>query len=687
MMSMRLARTSVLMSFALLAACNPGTPLNVKPSYVGTVTVTAYDGASDDLLTAGLGWDGLASGTPPALSSPPTTAELRRRAIYNNYRALVDFTAAGGYGVLYGPNVSLAGAVDTTPGAGKIAGKEYVAFSDDGSGSRNVTLLAQVPANFDKNNPCIVSAPSPGSRGVYGAIAAIGEWALKRGCAVAYTDKGTGNGAHELASDTVTLIDGRTGSATVAGKSSLFSANITASSRAAFNASFPNRYAFKHAHSQQNPEKDWGSFTRQAIEFAFYAVNEEFGVVSGSRHEQTFRPGNTIVIAAGVSNGGGAALAAAEQDTAGMIDGVVAGEPQMSLQVPANLAVKRGVNAVPAFGAPLFDYITRANLLQPCAAYAQSNAGSPLLSAIDSGAAQKRCADLAAAGLVSGTTFAQQAASAVAQLRAAGWESESDLLHASHFATQATPAIAVTYANAYARASVLDNLCGFSFAATDAGGAPVAASPSPMATIFAQGNGIPPTAGIDLVYNLAGGGAVRHTLADGDFAFNGALCLRNLWTGSGGAADSVHAGVSQILPTGNLRGKPALIVHGRADALVPVNHTSRPYFGLNRIAEGGRSQLALIEVTNAQHFDTFIAQIPGYDALFVPLHYYTQQALALMWNHLKSGAALPSSQVVRTVPRGAGAPAISAANVPPIALTPAGADQITFNANTVNVPN
>ncbi len=683
----RCARIGAPMAMALLAACGPGTTArNEKPAYVGTVTVTAYSG-SDDLLTAGLGWDGLASATAPALSATPTVAELRRRAIYNNYRALVDFTAAGGYGALYGPNVSLTGAVDSTPGAGKIPGKEYLAFSDDGSGRRNVTLLVQVPDSFDKSNPCIVSAASSGSRGVYGAIAAVGEWALKRRCAVAYTDKGTGNGAHELGSDAVTLIDGRTDTAAGAGSDAQFRANVTAADRAAFNARFPNRYAFKHAHSQQNPEKDWGLATRQAIEFAFYAVNEEFGDVSGSRHARTFRPENTIVIAAGVSNGGGAALAAAEQDTTGLIDAVVAGEPQVNLQAPANLVVNRAGVPVSSFARPLYDYTTLANLYQPCAAYATSVASAPLLSGVNAVSAQNRCADLAVAGRVTGTTFASQAASALAQLRAAGWEAESDLLHASHFATQVTPAVAVTYANAYARASVIDNLCGFSFATTNTAGAPAAPLTSPMPTIFAQGNGVPPTAGIDLVYNLAAGGAVRHTLADDDFAFNGALCLRNLWTGADALADRVRAGVSEVLLTGDLRGKPALIVQGRSDALAPVNHTSRPYFGMNRLAEGGRSRLSLIEVTNAQHFDTFIAQVPGYDALFVPLHYYYVQALNLMWNVLKSGGTLPPPQVVRTTPRGPGAPALASSNVPPISLSPPTASQISFAGTTVNVPN
>ena len=42
----------------------------------------------------------------------------------------------------------------------------------------------------------------------------------------------------------------------------------------------------------------------------------------------------------------------------------------------------------------------------------------------------------------------------------------------------------------------------------------------------------------------------------------------------------------------------------------------------------------------------------------------------LMYAHLREGAPLPPSQVVHTVPRGPGAPPITAANVPPIAASP-----------------
>ena len=107
-------RAIAIATIAALAACssvkNFGEP-NLAPSYLkGSIVSATYDGTSNDLLTAGLGKSGLA-GAAPAVANPtsPTVAELRRLAIYNNYRALVDIAAAGGYGTLYGPNVDVNG--------------------------------------------------------------------------------------------------------------------------------------------------------------------------------------------------------------------------------------------------------------------------------------------------------------------------------------------------------------------------------------------------------------------------------------------------------------------------------------------------------------------------------------------------------------------------------------------------
>jgi hydroxybutyrate-dimer hydrolase len=706
-----LVAIGIALSVSILAACGSSddppvsTPpaVNVRPAFLGTVTTAAYDGTTDDLLTGGLGWDGLQSATAPTLSATPTASELRRRAIYNNYRALVDMSTAGGYGVLFGPNVPLDGsAPNTTPGAGKIGGAEYLAYSVDATGKAAATLMVQIPLSFSQTMPCVVTATSSGSRGVYGAVSAAGEWGLKRGCAVAYTDKGTGNGAHELATNTITLINGLTANAASAGNTSHFTATLTDLQRTAFTAATPFRYAFKHAHSQVNPEKDWGLFTRQAIQFALWAANEQFApVVPGTTNKQAlFVASNTTVIAASVSDGGGAALAAAEGDTTGLIDGVVVGEPQISVALTTSflppftpLTIARGGVSYPAeaIGRTLYDYTSLANMLQPCAAHSPMVTMSPLLATVPAVSAQQRCAALAASADVTGIDFASRSNDALARLRAAGWEVESDLLHASHWGLQATPGVAVTYANAYSRASVIDNLCGFSFATTTNStgtGVPAASAVSPMLTVFGNGNGVPPTNGINLVYNNATGGPIDHRAADNDFAFLGALCLRQLWTVPSAA---LLSGVNEVRVTGNLRAKPTIIVHGRSDALVPVNHTSRPYFGTNKIVEGAASRLSYIEVLNGQHFDAFLS-LAGYDIRFIPLHYYGTQALNLMWNHLRTGAALPASQVVRAMPRGGVAGAalpITTANVPPIVLTPAAADVINFNAatNTVQIPN
>ncbi|WP_233886633.1 D-(-)-3-hydroxybutyrate oligomer hydrolase [Paraburkholderia flagellata] len=668
------------------------TALNRLPPFVvaSSLQTTSYDGVSDDLLTAGLGKTGLAGGQPTiANPAAPTAAELRRLAIWSNYRALVDISANGGYGRFWGPNVDLYG--NDTLGEGKIAGTEYLAFADDGSGRQNVSLLVQVPTSFDPANPCIVTATSSGSRGVYGAISAAGEWGLKRGCAVAYTDKGTGNGAEELMSGLVTLIDGRTADAATAGRTSLFTANAPAGALAAYNQKFPNRYAFKHAHSQLNPEADWGKDTLEAVQFAYWVLNQQFAPrVDASNHGVRYAPGDITTIAASVSNGGGASLAAAEQDTGKWITAVVVGEPQINVRMPGDAQVREGGQRIAAAGKPLADYMTLANLLQPCAALADAAAGAPYLTALPvattTAIRQARCTSLASAGYIHGGDTQAQANDALARLHEAGYEADSDLLQAPMWDSQAVPAVAVTYADAYTRSSVLDNLCGFNFGTTNAatGAAGVAPAVSPMLTIFGVGNGVPPTNGINLVYNVTPPGGADHRLATPDASFAGAACLRALWTKEN---PRMHQSVQAISVNANLHGKPAIIVQGRSDALVPINHASRAYLAANSEREGSRSRVSLYEVMNGQHFDAFLA-VPGFDTRFVPVHYYNIAALNLMWSHLKNGTPLPPSQVIRTIPRGGSpgaAPPLGLANLPAIVDNP-GSNAIRADDGVVNVP-
>ncbi len=674
---------------------------NVLPDYLKGQTLinVTYDGVSDDLLTAGLGKSGLAGAAPvPVNATSPTAAELRKIAIYNNYRALVDINANGGYGVLYGPNIDVNGG--NTLGEGRIAGDETLVFADDGSGQQNVTLMVQIPTTFSVNAPCIVTATSSGSRGIYGAIATAGEWGLKHGCAVAYTDKGTGNGDHDLAASMATDIQGvRTSTATLGSKSQ-FTANLSAADLAAYNGAFPNRWAWKHAHSQQNPEATWGRDTLRAAEFAFWVLNERYAILrDGQRFKNpNLSPDRVIVIASSVSNGAGAAIAALEKDAKGLIDGVAVGEPQLFMNAPAGVTIKRGANAVSSSYKTLYDYFTLANLFEPCAALAAAEADAAGLAAVKPLVAQAtaRCQSLADAGLVTGATTADQANDALAKMLAAGWESESIPFMPTHYTLAVLP-VALTYANAYSKSSVKDNLCGYSFAGTDATLAPAPISAAVAAQLFGTGNGVPPTGpGVNIVNNNSVGGAKLDSFSVSpstnrlDYNYDGAKCLRDLLTATSAAGTALRTSIDAAKRTGQLRGKPAIIVHGRSDTLVPVNHTSRAYYAFNK-SQDPASTLVYYEVTNAQHFDGFIDNpaLPGYDSRLVPLHVYFIRAMDILFANLKNGTAIPPSQVIRTTPRGGtpgAAPAITPANVPAIPATPSAANAITFSNNTLTIP-
>jgi len=686
----------------LLAGCPGGSDTwtpesNIKPAFVGTITKTIFDGASDDLLTAGLGKTGLA-GTAPVVANPiaPTAAELRKLAIFTNYRAILDISANGGYGSLYGPNIDVNG--NPTLGEGKVAGTEYLAYADDGTGKLNVTMIVQIPASFSPAAACIVTATSSGSRGVYGAIGSAGEWGLKRGCVVAYTDKGTGTGFHDLATDTVNLQNGVRSGAAAAGKDSNFTATLTAAELASFNAATPNRVAVKHAHSQRNPEKDWGLATLNTIRFAFYVLNEERGLRnSDGTAKPTFKPDNTLVIASSVSNGGGAAIAAAEQDTEGLIDGVAVAEPTLELVPPAGLTVRQG-NTVKAVARPLYDYYTLGNLYMPCASQSARAANSYGIAAVlpVPAFANNRCAALKAKGLLTKAGTQEQADESLDILLAAGYEVESIPLFASHYISGTSP-IVPTFAMAYGRFGVTDNLCGISFAATDATGKPAPFAANTLAQAFGTSSGVAPTGGLAIINNNSVGGAVNTLISVSpstgvqDYNVDAAVCYRNLWTGTDANAQRVQTGVRETLRSGNLRGKPVIIVNGRADTQIPVNFSARPYYGLNKQTEGAQSKLAYIEVVNAQHFDAFIDSplFPGYDSAFVPLHYYFIKAMDAVYANLTLNVPLPPAQVVRTTPRGGtpgAAPPITMANVPPISSAPTAANQITFSGNTLTIP-
>ena len=145
-----------------VGAFGPGVHYATKAFLCTAMARLAHDeGMHLDTATGGEYHVARAAGVPPGAivlhGNNKSAAELRRAAIYNSHRALLDMTAAGGYGVFYGPNVAPDG---TVAGEGRIGGTEVLAFSDDGDGTRNGVLMVQIPSTFDPRKACIVTATS-----------------------------------------------------------------------------------------------------------------------------------------------------------------------------------------------------------------------------------------------------------------------------------------------------------------------------------------------------------------------------------------------------------------------------------------------------------------------------------------------------------------------------------------------
>ena len=376
-------------------------------------------------------------------------------------------------------------------------------------GCKNVTLMVQIPSNWDRDSPVhrhgdVVRLARRLRRDRHGGR--MGSEARLRG-------RRTPTRVRAWACTTSrptpsTCSRGTRATAAAAGKGSNFT-SLTGSALTSFNAAHPNRIAVKHAHSQQNPEKDWGTDTLNAVRFAIYALNEEKGDKNpDGTTRRPYTADNTIVIASSVSNGGGAALAAAEQDTDNLIDGVAVGEPSVALVANTDLRVTRGATTLVGTGRPLYDYFTLANLLQPCAALSTRAAGSPGAAFVPAALATNRCTALKTFGVLTTTTTAAQAEEALDLLLAAGWEPATSTLQASHYAFATLP-VAMAYANAYGRFSVADNLCGYSYAGVDAAGKPAPLAAAALAQVFGTGNGVPPMSGMQIINNLSPGGPIR----------------------------------------------------------------------------------------------------------------------------------------------------------------------------------
>lgn len=591
-------RTRLLATLALaLTACSSTPSRTTQEQNVYQAQRITEHRGSDDLLSAGLGLDGLRAMTPPAFAdaAAPTALELRRRAIWNNWRGIADLSLSGGYGQVYGSVAS-------------VPGREYSALLKLPQARQPHRVLLQAPDNFDNGKRCLLVTASSGSRGVYGAIAVAGAWALPKGCAVVYTDKGTGTDYFDLDAQVGVAEDGR--------NVALEQGELAFAPDAPVGAS---GVAFKHAHSQDNPEADWGRHVRQAAEFGIAMLNQAYP------QSAPFDFNNTRVIAVGISNGGGAVLRAAELE-GDWLDAVVAGEPNVQVQ-----------------GAPsLYDYTTEAALLMPCAQLhlpADALPQPPLRAQVEP-LWTARCASLKSAGLISGNDVKAQAASAYEQMRAKGWTDAALTAGALSSGFDLWRAIAVTYASAYGRFGVAEHPCGFAYAAQNADFSARAATPAERAAWWSDGSGIPPGAGV---------GLIDSKLSAPDFTFTGLQCLRALNTGDSEAARRVQKGIAEVragLPRKDL---PIIVVHGRDDGLIPPAFTSDPYVAKAKAA--GRN-VAYWQVQHAQHFDGFLA-LPAYGARYVPLLPYVYTALDRV-NAQLDGQGAATDRDIAAQPRGAG---------------------------------
>ncbi len=551
---------------------------------------------NDDLLTAGLGLAGLRSLAPPAFAdaNAPTVEELRRRALWGSWRGIADLAPGGGYGELFG---------DLAP----VPGREYSAYARLPGAHQPHRVLAQVPDNFDSGRRCLLVAPASGSRGIYGAVSVAAAWGLPRGCAVVYTDKGAGSDYFDLDAQMGVRANGMVGALGEA-------ADLAFVPDAPINAS---GVAFKHAHSRDNPEADWGRHVKQAAEFALLALDQAFPQAA------PFTFANTRVIAVGISNGGGAVLRAAEME-GDWLDAVVAGEPSVLSSGPGARA--------------LYDYATEAALLMPCAQLHMTDLPQPPLTAALQAAATVRCATLAAEGVIAGATPAAQARSAYELMLGKGWTDAALRAGALSTGFDLWRAVAAGYASAYGRYGVGEHPCGFSFAAQNPDFSPRAATAAERAAWIADGSGIPPGAGVGLLDSK-----VRLP----DLTYPGLKCLRALWDGQGEDARRVQAGIEATRAGLPRSGLPVMVVHGTDDGLIPPAFSSAPYVAAAKAA--GR-EVNYWQVRHVQHFDGFLG-LPDYGARYLPLLPYVHAALERVQARLDKGTPLPADAVIQTTPR------------------------------------
>ena len=542
-----LTAMAALAAIALAACTDAPSPsaADTAPPAAQPIIVTEYA----DLVSAGLGVSGLKAPPPtPANPTEPSPEALRALAIHTQYNNLAAVQTDRGLG----------GFVDT--GLPQVAGVEVLSWLAMPDGTHRSRVLLQIPERFDVDAPCLVAAPASGSRGVYGAVPLVAPWALPKGCAVVYTDKGAGTDYVDLNARTGVALNGQR-VALPSDEAGFVPASLDrpGAERAMVSVATP------HAHAGVSIEPHWGQLTLQAIDWALARLADRFG--------PALAPEAVRTLAAGLSNGGAAVLHALEADTDQTIDAAVAVMP----------------NITPPDTAPLYRYAATAALFQPCAlgdaAFAEDK---PFANPLLIGFGPVRCQNLHAAGLLDTPT--PEAAREV--LTASGFDDDALVFSAATVALDVWRSVLVNYASAYLGTGADDMPCGYRFDAT-------AASEADKAQWWATQNGTPPSETIQIVETR------EDTLAN-DPHFKGLMCLHALVD-----APAMQAALASIQARAEWpHAVPVEIVHGQVDALIPAALSARPYVAA---ATANGMALNYEEIEGAQHFDAFLNALPGDD--------------------------------------------------------------------------
>lgn len=500
-----------------------------------------------DLVSGGLGLAGLrAPRLEPQDPAAPTPEELRTMAFHTQFNGLSAINRPDGLGSF------------SSDGLPVVAGLEIMTRLPVGDTNHTSRALLQIPDSFNPQTPCLVVAPASGSRGVYGAVPLVAPWALPKGCAVVYTDKGAGTDYFDVSRRTGVQLDGtRTPLAPDNATDLGFVPAMGDSSTETANAPM----AIPHAHSGINIEAGWGEITLAATEWAIARLAQAF---------DDFAPEQLITVAAGLSNGGQAVLQALEKDAQGHLDAVVAIMP--------NIATHNAPS--------LYEYAAMAARFQPCALGDPEFASTlPFANPLLIGFGPNRCQSLHEAGLINEPT-PQAAMNALMDF---GFDAESLAFSAATVALDLWRTVLVNSASAYMQTPFDDMPCGYGFDASQS-------TESQQNTWWATGSGSPPGDGIVLV-------DANVTERPTDPHFTGLQCLAELLNEA-----TLHEAIDATRAKAQWPNEiPVFIVHGQHDALIPAVFSSRAYVAE---AQAAGMEVNYLEIPGAQHFDAFLNALP-----------------------------------------------------------------------------